>query len=306
MKNSNARPRLLIFDLLRILAIFMIVCAHIGQAFGIIYFMGFKPVFQMFYFSIGALGVFLFIFISGAVLEYSHLHILTFIQYLKFIYNRFIRIYPAFWLSLIFGFIINFFILKNKFLLNESIFDIFWEISGMTIYHDPYMNYINPIGWFIGLIIPLYLLFPIISAAMKKNPFITLLSMIIFGFLSTYLINQYVFNVGGTGARWYPICNFAYFALGIFLVQMKFYPTIENTSKIIIFLSDLAFYVFLTHYVLLFLCSTNMLNPINLPIYVITVGISSIALKLLDEIFQNRFLKKGLSNGSVEMLRLQK
>lgn len=292
MKYQNSHQRLLIFDLLRILAIFMIVCAHIGQLYRIIFFMGSAPVFQMFYFGIGELGVFLFIFISGAVLEYSYYYIDSFAKWPTFFYNRFIRIYPAFWLSMIFGFIINFFLLKHEDLSNEPIFNIFWEFTGMTIYLNPSVNYINPIGWFIGLIIILYLLFPIISAAMKKSSIITLVSLIVIGFFSTYLINQYLAASGGSGARVFPICNLAYFAMGIFLVQINVYPKIENLSKRLIYLSDLAFYIFLTHYILLFLLYANIIYPVNLTIYVMAVGVSSIILKLFDECIQEHLRKR--------------
>jgi peptidoglycan/LPS O-acetylase OafA/YrhL len=128
------KNRVIIFDLLRIVAISLIVICHLnnsgignynslifGQALG-------TWIGNVFYADLGNVGMILFIIISGAVLELNKKPMNTVIDYGKYMYRRISRLYPAYWLSLIFT--IGLFLELN----NHNFGDLFWQFSGFNAF----------------------------------------------------------------------------------------------------------------------------------------------------------------------------
>jgi len=119
------------------------------------------------------MGVSIFIIVSGLclTLKYKNKNI----EYKKFITQRFLKIYPPFFIALIIGVII-YYILPDSLLQASyyyfpqiSIADFFCSITG-------FCNFLGRNGgpflgpsWFIGLIITLYLLFPLLLKEIKKK-----------------------------------------------------------------------------------------------------------------------------------------
>jgi peptidoglycan/LPS O-acetylase OafA/YrhL len=64
--------RLLFFDLLRIVSVALIVFYHVAPRYGWSMPSNSAPLFNALYIYPGAIGVALLIFVSGAVLEYTH------------------------------------------------------------------------------------------------------------------------------------------------------------------------------------------------------------------------------------------
>ena len=107
IKISEVDYRSNAFDLLKMIAAFIVLFSHSFRHFNIA-----KPIYSLF-FTDGATGVIIFFAITGFVMMPSwekmqgKKH-----SYLKFMFNRFMRIYPALWLSFIIISIANIFVMK--------------------------------------------------------------------------------------------------------------------------------------------------------------------------------------------------
>ena len=97
----NSKKRLLFFDIARITAISGILLLHYCHFYNMPYNNGTPG--TIWILNTGKAGNILFIIISGAMLEYTHSAIKNKKDLLAFYYNRFIRIVPAYWMSLIIG-----------------------------------------------------------------------------------------------------------------------------------------------------------------------------------------------------------
>ncbi len=90
--------RLLIFDLLRIIATELVVTAHIAQKLNIPILNGTYGIPNFYFVSLGGMGVTILLVVSGAVLRLNHTNVTN---YKDFIIKRLYRIYPAYWCSLV-------------------------------------------------------------------------------------------------------------------------------------------------------------------------------------------------------------
>ena len=80
--------RLLFFDILRIVAVTAVVYSHIIMFQGIIPRPEDLLVFNFVYYGIGIVGVYILLFVSGAVLEYSYPNLNTFDDIVNFYQSR--------------------------------------------------------------------------------------------------------------------------------------------------------------------------------------------------------------------------
>lgn len=241
-----AKGRILFFDIIRILCVAAIVYVH--SDFDLI------PWFNQFFFADGygpfniyskglqGFAVYGMIFVSGAVLEYNYQGLEKLTGYLQFLFKRFIRLYPAFWMSLIVAIV-----LFPAILLQKSIADIVLEFTGFSIAFGQGPGFINPMGWFIGTIFLLYILFPWFSAVIRKYRWGALLGFCILSWGLRSLILTYTIIPLDRFWMWFPLCNAFEFCLGIYIIQTGWYPKNENNYPLVQTLSDLSFYVFLFH-----------------------------------------------------------
>lgn len=242
---GKTKERILFFDIIRILCVVLIVYDH--SRYYLI------PWFNQFFFSDGVspfniyssglqgFAVYGMIFVSGAVLEYNYQGIEKLHQYSQFLFKRFIRLYPAFWMSLIFTLILF------PFLLQTNILNIIWEFTGFFIVIGQGSGYINPVGWFIGTIFSLYVLFPVFSQIIRKYQLTAIIGFWILSWGLRFILLTYNLVPLELFCRWFPLCNAFEFCLGIYFIQMKWYPKKENAYPIVQTFSDLSFYVFLFH-----------------------------------------------------------
>jgi peptidoglycan/LPS O-acetylase OafA/YrhL len=242
------RDRIVFFDVLRIVFVAFIVYGHAKYQyfswFNSTFFAdGYLP-FNIYPLGLSGISVYGIIFVSGAVLEYNYKGIERFSEYVKFLFRRFIRLYPAFWMSLVLG------ILLFPVLLELGLINIFFEFSGFFVVLGEGPGYINPMGWFIAAIFSLYILFPYLSKIMKKYQISALLSSLVIGYSSRMLLFTYNLIPLDLLYYWFPLCNLFEFCLGIFIVQNKRYPEHAKDHPVIRQLSDLSFYVFLFHIVI--------------------------------------------------------
>lgn len=275
---ENKPNRLLFFDLMRIGVISAIVGVHILGWYGYSGVASNTMPFGLFFLGVGITGVSLFIFISGAVLEYSYKEIDTLNGLLRFYGKRAARIYPAYWMSLILGALIA------PLYLTTPLRDLLIQAGGFMIFAGIYDGLLNPMGKFIGLIFVLYLLFPFISSSMKRYPILTLTLMAIVTFGS-----RYFFSFAGYGGleviRWLPECNLFMFGLGMVLVKYRAFPKTTHNNPVISYGANLSFYVFLIS------SFFWQIALVSLPLFVAAVLVSSTLLMWLDNIIQVQIAK---------------
>lgn len=274
--------RLLFFDLLRTIAVALIVFHHVACKIPGMICPNYGVIFNVFYLGAGYDGLYLLIFVSGAVLEYTYPRLKGIEEISVFYVKRLFRLYPALWMSLILGLVIS------PWLISRPLFSTFLEFVSVNVWTGTGGGLINPAGWFIGLIFVLYLMFPFISPAIRKYPYLTLG---LIAFVEIFL--RYGFHLGlipmfhGTADRWVPICNLLEFSLGIFIVQQDFFPKWTYDSHAISFLAEISFYVYLVHYI----PGMTAILVYSLPLYIVAVALFTWLLMLGDQRVQG-WLKK--------------
>jgi peptidoglycan/LPS O-acetylase OafA/YrhL len=177
--------------------------------------------------GLGEIGVLILIFVSGAMIQYTAKPLLKPADVFSFYKHRLLRIYPVFWAALILSVI-----------LYRTTYTQ-WEWTGFAGFKG--MEIVNGSAWFITVIIILYLLFPLLTASIKKYPMLSI------GIL--YAL-QYFFNVSmryNANLLWFVFV----FSLGVFVVQNNWYPKFAYNNYFLKDCSDLTFYVFLIHYPIL-------------------------------------------------------
>jgi peptidoglycan/LPS O-acetylase OafA/YrhL len=249
--------RLVFFDILRIFFIFAIVYVHfqfnlLSWFNRFFYPDGYLP-FNIYPAGLEGLAVYGLIFISGAVLEYNYTQIEGYLQYTKFIVKRFIRIYPAFWLSLLFGLLLDIVMIPSFAgeIIKNNLFFIIFEYTGFFIILGQGPGFINTMGWFIAVIVSLYLIFPWLSVNIRKYKLFAIIAVMIVSFGSRSLLFTYDTMLPSLLWRWFPLCNLFEFCLGIYIVQLSFFPKNVNDHPIIHEIAELSFYVFLFHVIII-------------------------------------------------------
>lgn len=273
--------RLLFFDLLRIVSVAAIVIYHLS---GICGWGALSTLYTInsFYFNLGIVGTYLLIFVSGAVLEYTHPNLKGFDEIATFYIRRLIRIYPAFWMSLIVAVVC----IPALVFLPPHV--AFLEIMGYNYLGDT--TTINAVGWFIGVIVILYFAYPFLSAAIRKHPYFTFFLIVVIEIPVRYFLCTHSFPAFRVQPdRWLPFCSFLEFGLGIWIVQQNLYPKWTYNSSALSFLAEISFYVFLTHYLVGFV----ELARISLLIYIPALMLLSWLMMLGDQRIQV-WVKKGL------------
>ncbi|MBD5095953.1 MAG: acyltransferase [Lachnospiraceae bacterium] len=125
----------------------------------------------------GLKGVTLFFACSGAVLYYNHASIkLNTKEIGAFYKKRWMSIFPAFYLVWL-GEYIHRVLINRSFFFNGNPLSMILSLFGMDGYFSYLVqkNYYIVGEWFLGAIIILYLLFPLINACFQKNAPITLI-----------------------------------------------------------------------------------------------------------------------------------
>jgi len=286
------RERILFFDLVRVLAILLVVIQHVPHNVFPLNLGLNIPHYG--FLNIGRIGVFLFIFASGAVLEYSNGNkaINSISEMAYFYYRRLVRIYPAYWISLIIGVVMA----PTK--INVPPSSLFFQFIGFSPWINEWDNsmLINPMGWFICLIVSLYFLYPFISSVMRKNPYVTLLAL----FIISMSLKSFIASYGTEWIRldyWFPLAIVFNFGLGIFIIRTGIYPKQIHHSQKLSFLSELAFYVYLTHFLVI---SYWNIRPY---IFVALTLVFSVGLYALDNSLQEHIKKYNVNYSNLYKLK---
>jgi peptidoglycan/LPS O-acetylase OafA/YrhL len=197
------------------------------------------------------------ILVSGAVLEYNYQGLEKLHGYSRFLFKRVLRLYPAFWMSLIATLLLFPFLLQKGFLEIVGEFSGFFFLLNKTGGAD-----INPMGWFIGTIFLLYILYPFFSRIIRTYRLGAVIGFWILSWGLRFLLVTYNLVPLDSFYRWFPLCNAFEFCLGIYLVQISLFPKKENTSPAIRTLADISFYAFLFHFLVFKVFLVYLLQPL--------------------------------------------
>jgi len=164
------------FDLMRAVSMLVIVFFHYSYAF-IQYGVGGDPVYFMLHANgtWGALFVSLFFMLSGSSLYYNWEDRLSGFSgkngVLSFYLKRFMSIFPMFYVGWFICYLMN--VYSFNFLYNwggpyiKLLYTLF-GMDGYFLYRG--LNYYTIGEWFLGAIIMLYILYPLLQWGMKKHP----------------------------------------------------------------------------------------------------------------------------------------
>lgn len=297
--------RIIGLDLIRCFAVTLLLVAHIGQTihssignfFGVPHF---------YYVSLGGLAVTIFLILSGAVIElqYSKKNI----GFLRFIFKRILRIYPVYYLSLLFGLVIysiqsyqdtgHIIASFSKF----GIVDILLCITGGYAFVGRWAGPFVGTSWFILLIITMYMIYPFLSCVIRRHPVVSICILLLISTLSRLLLGSYEV-LPKRPLDWFPLCRIFEFSLGIYLADIlpknfsRFFEPSKRLRSVITFISALSFPLFLVHYPILFLINDLTRRGVNqilsICCYVfISILLSWIILEIDNKLPRSRIINK--------------
>lgn len=294
MESGNFHNRFLLLDIIRSLACALIVFQHLTTYFKILNVSWGSPRFYVI--NAGEIGVTLFIILSGLSLQVkygSKDH-----RYKDFIIRRFWRIYPVYWICLIIAAVIYMVIqyqAGNSLFHDLHYFDLMLSLTGMYALVGKWGGPFIATSWFIGPLVCLYLLFPLLSWSMSRKPLLTLLCLLAISAASRLLIGMAVVPSAESPVRWFPLCLVFEFGLGIYtavvtdnLNKLK----LRSTDRFFSSAADLLFPVFLIHLPLIpillpFIRRAGFNDVISVFTYLSAVIVISWLIHLADTRIQN-------------------
>jgi surface polysaccharide O-acyltransferase-like enzyme len=161
---------------------------------------------------------------------------------------------------------------------------ILLEFTGFSVLSGLGTGPVIVIDWFIAAIVSLYLLFPLLSKIIRQYGLWSLAGFCLMSWglrsviISSGILPEYRLWM------WFPLCNAFEFCLGIYIVQTGWYPKKANTSPIIRELSDLSYYVFIFHTLIIFAFG-EYLYPFPKPLAAFDLALASNKVPIAATIF---------------------
>jgi peptidoglycan/LPS O-acetylase OafA/YrhL len=214
----------------------------------------------LYFVSIGGLAVSLFLVLSGFVMQLSYGTRSE--PYGRFLWKRLARIYPVYWMSLAFAVAVfaiqsyrdtgSLTALRHVVGLRHALL----AVTGFYAFAGAWGGPFVATSWYIGLIVALYAVFPLLAKAVRSRPAATLVALLLVS-VATRL------SLGWTGwlpnrpLDWFPPCRLFEFGLGMALARWCGSEGIQALRRLRLpaaplrFLGDVSFPLFLVHYPLL-------------------------------------------------------
>jgi peptidoglycan/LPS O-acetylase OafA/YrhL len=176
MLDRKDKTHFLEIDILRSLAIIFIVIYHL------IMFLGddnsINNIIQAILLYTSYLGLGLFFFISGFILNSKYQNIASFMDAIKFYWRRLLRIYPLYLMGLGLAIFIWGFLKIGYFSANFNAYDI---IANVLNLREVFISIIKiPNVWFVSAILIFYLIFSLSMSISKNTPYLFLVLFIFF------------------------------------------------------------------------------------------------------------------------------
>lgn len=254
--------RILLIDCARVISVSFVLLSHILITLGPPFDQEWQPSIGMgniYWATWGQIGVTMFLVVSGLSLESAYGD--RKMRFSAFYLRRVARIYPVYYMSLLIGLCVHgaqalwsyyghgrSFVLLPGFRLP----DVLLTLSGFSAFAGKWGGPLVWSSWFIGLIMMLYLLYPLISYGMKRQPWgcLAVLGMIC---ATSRIATSRSTMLGGDPLQWFPLNRIFEFGLGIFLAQVIEKETLLRWSRPLErvphlgYLSALSFPLFLIH-----------------------------------------------------------
>lgn len=274
--------RFVIPDLIRIIALLMVVWTHILPAMGIHGKLNWGWIYGVYEVTLGNLGVTLFIILSGLLLQLRYGKHRG--SWRSFYIKRGERIYFTYWLSLTVAYL---FLRWYTPPFQISVDEWFCSAIGACAFYGKWGGPILATSWFIGVIVALYALFPVISKQIRIRPNVTLWALFFVSVVTRQITTLTQPLAVPPAMHWNPIARVFEFGLGIYLankIPAKFWNYIripKLISKILAFGSDLTFPIFLIHVTFLpiinqikiYMGSVGAIATFALIVIVVAIGI---------------------------------
>lgn len=277
--------RNLFFDLLRIIAVGLIVIHHLpGMPIpidSIVYkFLYDNGTSLTYHITSGPLGVYLLVFISGAVLHLSYQH--KKFNYWDFVYKRLKRVYPSWWITMLL-----YYLLFPAMLLSGIY--LIPQLMGAL----PSPAYYN---WWIGLFVSLYFVYPPLKYLMARRPYMTLFAVFTITLTTRLILRNTEFSLLGFPSPAFMLdrvllLSFLFeFVLGMFVVGKGLYFKRTHNNVLITWASEVSYYVFLLHplirNVMFSKDISELWHPRNFLFYLLVTLLLSSQLMSLDRLLQ--------------------
>jgi len=282
--SCEMERRLLLLDVIRGLAIFFVLVSHVLQYYDskLISQHGLPGVY---YVTLGGFGVTLFIILSGMVTEYNYRGEKSLIFFIK----RVKRIYSNYWVSLLLAIP-----LIGGYKVPADKLDSLLNVTGLMVFtgREWGESYILPTGWFIGVILSLYLLFPLLSKLMDKKKNTTLFALFLLSLCFRYYSERYWLSY--RPSDWFPLCRLFEFGLGIYLIKnnniLNFLSRFNTKSSMLIYLSAMSFPAYLIHWPLLTVISLYP-GSISIVFFFASTFILSYLIFYIDKYVQGKIFR---------------
>lgn len=275
--HLKSGSKILAFDLIRAVATFFVLAFHFNGRTGS------DPAWDKFTFwgstansNYGSIAVSMFFILSGCLLYYQYSHINK-DNIKKYYYKRWKCLFPMFYIVFLFYFITSAIRHKKLFYLGFPKFIL--SILGMDGYAFIYgykVTYYNVGEWFLGAIIILYLIYPLVLKLFNKNVFLTMaLGLGLYIFVESKIVFTLL----------YPNIMVCMFKLLLGMFMMKYFTYIYKNDVALI----------LSGFAILFLYIHNYRLPYDLGTILTSVSIFIFLLNIADFISRFALLQKVIS-----------
>lgn len=219
-------------NIIRVLGVLLIFLCHYSVSYQQYNISGFHNYFLWFgNFDSGKVGVYLFFIISAFGLSFKYSN--TEFKLLEFYKSRWLKLFPLFYLSYLFFYLVK--LVQGHNIITGNYINIIWTFFGFDAYISQIIPTFPLVGeWFTGAIIVLYIIFPILLKLSKKSVTFYTTSGIL---LLLFSLNCYYFTIPYKYSVESIFIDLFSFWLGIFLFnkmdQMKKVPILFAVVAIV-------------------------------------------------------------------------
>lgn len=220
------KERILYFDVIKVLAVICVFVSHFARTleyYQISYSFKILPD-NIFSVYTGTVGCVLFYIVSGAALMYMNQERLNLKSYFL---KRLKGIYPMFWIAFIIFFALRFYIEKgyDKSIPIWRMVFSFTGFDGLAGFYCPTFYTVGE--WFLGVLVILYILFPILRKLTNDFPYATLAVSTLIGLIVDYTYDNPYISVTIIPIVWIPA----------FVFGMVFIKNIKNVGTYLLVIS---------------------------------------------------------------------
>lgn len=209
-KAAGGPGRVPVLDAFRVLAIGLVVAAHLFQRYGHPFGDPFG-VRWLYWSTIGGVGVTLLIVLSGLLIEMRYGG--KRVAYGRFMWRRAAHLYPAYLAALVLTLT-----LFGRDLPKASPLVRVLDLLGVaSIVGVRWKSLMLPMSWFLGVILVLYALWPLLTLAMARRPGLTLAATLAVSVAARVLASRYI--PYERALDWFVPCRVFEFALGMWIAR---------------------------------------------------------------------------------------